>query len=104
MIVITSERFDRFCVAPTDRFCLTVSDSLGAKIIIDEEITVNRTIDFVASYRFALEDGTCPGFHLAGIFGNKAELPIEIVNAKRLSDLTPEQLENFTRTVGTREK
>jgi len=74
---------------------------LGCEVLIQEKITVSKTIDFIASYRFALEDGTCPGFHLCGIFGNQTELPEEFKEAKLLEDLTKEQYRNFARSVGT---
>jgi hypothetical protein len=100
MIVITSlNNIPRYVMAG-DLFRLTVRDATGCTILIEEEITVSKKIDFIASYRFALEDGTCPGFHLCGIFGNTKELPVEIQQAKRLEDLTTVQRVNFLRTVG----
>jgi len=65
-------------VCPGDTFNFTVKDSLGCEVVIREEITSRKLIDFIASFRFALADGTCPGFHLTGIFGCKSELPDEI--------------------------
>lgn len=100
MIVITSLSERSWLVCEGDEFRMTVADNLGCEILIREEITVSKMIDFIATYRFALEDGTCPGFHLCGIFGNKEELPKEIEEAKMLDDLTPEQYENFSNSVG----
>ncbi len=74
MIIITKLLDTVRRVYPGDSFNLTISDDLGCQILISEEITVAKTIDFIASFRFALEDGTCPGFHLTGIFANKDEL------------------------------
>lgn len=101
MIIITSLNRTSRLVEPGDEFQLSIGDSLGHSVLISEVILVKREIDFIASFRFALEDGTCPGFHLTGIFANSKELPDEIKNAKRLEDLTPEQYSNFIRTVGT---
>lgn len=100
MIVITS--LNRTCrvVLPGDQFQLMLLDDLGYSVLIKEVISVKREIDFTASFRFALEDGTCPGFHLTGIFANSKELPEEIKNVKMLYELTPEQYSNFVRTVG----
>lgn len=100
MIVITKLVEAPRVVCPGDEFHMTITDGLNCKILISEIITVYKTLDFIASYRFALEDGTCPGFHLCGIFANKTELPIEMRNAVLLEGLTPEQYANFVRTVG----
>lgn len=101
MIVITSLNREQRHLLPGDRFNLEVSDATGGKVLISETITEAKVIDFIASFRFALEDGRCPGFHLTGIFANSNELPQEIANAKMLADLTPEQLQNFLATIGT---
>lgn len=100
MIVITSLNPNPRYVEPGDKFCLVINDALGCKVMVEEEITVRKVIDFIASFRFALEDGTCPGFHLTGVFANKAELPKELQEAVMLDDLTPEQRHNFERSVG----
>ncbi|MBE9546145.1 MAG: hypothetical protein IMF10_01455 [Proteobacteria bacterium] len=106
MIVITCLVNRTYHVCPGDEFNLTVRDNYtkpGANIsevIIREVITVTKIINFIASFRFCLEDGTCSGFHLAGIFANKDELPREIREAKKLTDLTDEQYKNFTKSLG----
>lgn len=101
MIVITYvDRLPRI-VLPGDSFRLTISDAFESKVIIEEEIIVNKTIDFIASYRFAREDGSCEGFHLSGIFGIYNELPQEMKNAKYFEQLTPIQQINFRSSVGT---
>lgn len=102
MIVITSLNTTPRYLMAGDRFCLTVHDALGSKVVVEEEITVAKTIDYVASFRFALDDGTCPGFHLTGVFANKAELPRELAEAKLLEDLTDEQYQRFVASVGTK--
>lgn len=100
MIVITSlSKITRY-VYGGDTFNLTISDGMNHQVIIKEEITLTKKIDFIASYRFALEDGTCPGFHLCGIFGNRKELPEEIKNAKMIDDLSKKQRKNFIKSVG----
>lgn len=100
MIVITTLDKMPINVCPGDVFNLTITDDFGCDVIICEEITVSKVIDFVASFRFTLEDGTCPGFHLAGIFANSKELPKEIQDAVMLEDLTEEQYKNFKKSVG----
>lgn len=100
MIVITNLDETPRHVISGDQFLMTIEDEMGYEVIIREKITTSKTINFIASFRFALEDGTCPGFHLTGIFGCKSELPKEIREAKMLSQLTKEQLANFERTVG----
>lgn len=102
MIVITSLNTTPRKVEPGDRFRLCVRDQTNCEIVIDEEITVARTIDFIASFRFALEDGTCSGFHLTGIFANRATLPIELQNARMFTELPPEQRERFIASCGTK--
>lgn len=102
MIVVTSVNNSRRHLIEGDEFCLTVTDAMGCEVMIRETITVAKVIDYIASYRFALEDGTCPGFHLSGVFANQAELPEELRNAKLLEDLTPEQYANFERSVGVK--
>ena len=100
MIVITSMQDRQFHLVPGDRFQLQVTDITGATVVIDEAITVAKTINYIASFRFASEDGTCQCFHLCGVFGDKAELPKEIMAAVRFEELSPEQRENFLGTVG----
>ena len=100
MIVITRLYTGVKYCAPGDIFNLTISDATGCEVVISEQITIKKTINFVASFRFALEDGTCPGFHLTGIFGNKDELPIEIKKAILFEDLTAQQQKRFMNSVG----
>ena len=102
MIVITSLNTNPRYVEPGDAFHLTISDATGCSVVINEEITVSKIIDFVASFRFALSDGTCPGFHLTGIFGCSSELPEEIKNAVMFEDLPKEQKDNFINSIGTK--
>ncbi len=100
MIVITSLSKITKYVCVGDTFNLTISDGMNHEVIIKEKITVTKKINFIASYRFALEDGTCPGFHLCGIFGNRNELPKEIREAKMFDDLTKKQRKKFVKSVG----
>ena len=100
MIVITSLTRTERHVVPGDTFNLAIRDGLNCEVLISETITVAKTIDFFASYRFTQEDGMCLGFHLCGIFGNSKELPIEIKEAKMLEDLTKEQYRNLEESVG----
>ncbi len=101
MIVLTSLERRTFHVSPGDTFNLSVKNGPFETKIITEEITTSKVIDFIASFRFAMEDGTCMGFHLSGFFGNSEELPQEIRDAKRLEDLTELQRKNFIASVGT---
>jgi len=100
MIVITSLNTTSRWVCPGDEFRLTITDGLDCEVMINETITVEKEINFIASFRFALEDGTCPGFHLTGVFANKDELPKELREAKLLEELTKEQYRNFKKSVG----
>lgn len=100
MIVITKLSDIPRYVFPGDEFHLTISDDLHCEVVIREKITVCKTVDFIAAFRFALEDGTCPGFHLMGVFACKSELPKELQEAVLLKDLTPEQYERFAKSVG----
>ncbi len=102
MIVLTSINCTPKSLAAGDEFCLLVKDSTGCEVMVTEEVTVNKTIDFVAAFRFALEDGTCPGFHLTGIFGCIHELPKEILLGKLLEELTDEQAAKFAQTCGVK--
>jgi hypothetical protein len=100
MIVITRKYETPRYVRRGDIFNLTIKDGMEYEVVIRETITVDRAIDFIASFRFALDDGTCPGFHLMGVFACKSELPEELKNAVMLEDLTKEQRRNFEKTVG----
>ena len=95
MIVLTYVSNYSRHVLPGDEFHMTVTDGTGTDVVVREVITVAKKIDFMAAYRFALEDGTCPSFPLCGIFGNRRELPKEIKEAVRLEDLTEQQYNNF---------
>ena len=61
---------------------------------------VTRVIDFIASFRFAMEDEKCLGFHLSGFIGNSKELPKEIQEAKQFEDLTEMQRKYLAESVG----
>ena len=102
MIVITNLDNTPREVYPGDQFNLSVTDQTGTTVIIKGEITVTKIIDFIATFRFALEDGTVPGFHLMGVFACQNELPIEFQNAVMLGDLTDTQHENFIASIGTK--
>ena len=103
MVILTSvhEGDPRF-VIPGDTFRLTVGNryNFGETVILEEEITEAKTIDYYCSFRFARDDGTLVGFHLCGFFGNRNELPDEIRNGVRIQDLTPEQYGNMCRSIG----
>ena len=100
MIVITKLYENSFCVSPGDTFNLTITDNLNCKVLITEEIIEEKIINFVATFRFALDDGDCAGFHLAGIFANKDELPKEIQQAIMFEDLSISQQRKFASSVG----
>jgi len=100
MIVITSLNRTPRQISPGDIFNLVITDKLGSEVVIKETVTVAKTLDFVASFRFALEDGTCPGFHLTGIFANSAELPAEIQNAVMIDDLPADKYQRFVSSCG----
>lgn len=100
MIVITRLIERQRYVLPGDLFNLTITDGMNCEVVISEEITTSKVIDFIASFRFALEDGTCPGFHLMGVFACKNELPKELQEAVLFENLTRKQQENFAKSVG----
>lgn len=100
MIVITHKKTDVFHVLPGDTFNLTVSDATKQETVISEQITEPMTIDFTCSFRFALEDGTVPGFHLSGFFGNSRALPPEMENAVLFEDLPYEKKKRFADSCG----
>lgn len=102
MIVITYLDTRPRHALPGDEFHLRVHDDTGAEVVVRERITVEKVIDFIASYRFALEDGTCPGFHLSGVFACSAELPKELREAVRFEALSDVQRANFIASVGVK--
>lgn len=104
MIVITSLNETARFVAPGDTFNLTIEDGMKCTVLIKEKITVYKEINYIASFRFALEDGSCPGFHLTGIFANKKELPKEIAEGVMFDDLTPAQKDKFVKSCGIKIK
>ena len=95
MIVITKVSNRRFTVLKGDSFSLTLSDGKSSEVIIKETISKGMLIDFVATYRFTKEDGTCEGNHLSGIFANSDDLPEMIMNAVMMSDLEEPKRTNF---------
>lgn len=104
MIVITAVTLQEFHVCPGDTFTLSVSNyPNGEKIVITEKITKTSHIDYMCSYQFCNEDGSCNSFNLNGFFGQKDNLPIEIQNAKYINDLTKSQKEKFLATSNTQQ-
>lgn len=101
MIVITHLRTDRvYHLMAGDVFHLSFRQGITEDVVIEEHITENVEIDFIASFRFTQDDGTCLGLHASGIFANQKNLPEEMKAAKLMHELTPEQLANFERTCG----
>jgi hypothetical protein len=99
MIVITTECLDKsFHILPGDSVRLSVK----GECVVEEVFAHKCFVDYMAGFRFALDDGTCVGDHVCGIFADKSRLPEEVRSAKRIQDLTTEQYRNFMRTVGTR--
>ena len=52
-----------------------------------------------ASFCFTQDDGTCVRNHFCDIFALESDFPDEIKNAKMVEDLTPEQRENFLKSL-----
>lgn len=101
MIVLISVCEREYWAEEGDVFRLTVTRHLHEDVIIEEEIVGEpRPINFIASFIFALDDGTCPSYHLCGFFGDKDNLPEEIGNAKNFTELTETQQNNFIKSVG----
>jgi hypothetical protein len=99
VIVLTSVVECKYNVCVGDTFNLTVHTPYEEYSIIRETILENRSIDYIASFRFAKEDGTISGFHLSGFFGNKDNLPVEIENAVHIDDLSDVQRSNFLKSL-----
>ena len=104
MIVITTLDTETYYIAAGSKFQLTISGTTslyGAMgiVVIEEECTKCGFVDFCASFRFTLDDGTCVGNHFCGIFARESELPEEIKNAKMIKDLSPKQRENFFKSI-----
>ena len=101
MIVLTYVRDDvHKTIYPGDTFNLNICDATGCEVMISETVKTEMIITYIASYRFANEDGevSCP--HLAGIFGDADRLPKEILNAVRYQDLPYDKQCNFYRSCG----
>lgn len=101
MIIITSLKEREYCVCKGDKFNLSISGVDKDDVIISEEINITGIINYIASFRFAQDNGKCIGFNLCGFFGNKDYLPKEIKEAVMVQDLTEEQKSNFIETCGT---
>lgn len=102
MIIITNQVDIKKHCTPGDTFTLTVWDRFGSECVITEEITVEKVIDYAATFKFADEDGTCSSFNLCGIFSCNGQLPREIREATHFNDLTTEQKLRFSATCGTK--
>jgi hypothetical protein len=100
MIVITCLKLEEHRLKPGDIFSVSIADSLGQSWEIEEEITREQTIDYMASFRFACENGACLGFHLMGVFANSKCLPDEFKEAVMFDDLSEEQKRNFRQSIG----
>jgi len=101
MIIITSLIEREYHVCDGDEFHLSIRGVDKENIVISEEINITGIINYIASFRFAQDNGKCIGFNLCGFFGNKDYLPKEIKEAVMVKDLTGEQKANFIETCGT---
>lgn len=97
MIVITSKCERTHHVLPGDEFQLTV----GEDLVIHEVIKEHMILDFIVSFRFAAEDGTCYPSQLSGFFGSSKQLPPEMQAAVHMDDLEPEKYKRFMQSLET---
>lgn len=100
MLVLTNVEEKSYSLRPGDTFQITMEQGTSKEVVLSEEITKQTTINFLALFRFALDDGTCQGRHTGAFMGNKCELPEEIRNAKLFSELTQQQQQNFHESSG----
>lgn len=104
IVILKEERISERDVYPGDTFQLTHTKTyLGKKVsektLISETVNKFVTINYVCSFVFADENGYVSGGHINGFFGNYEELPDEIEYAKRVHQLSPEQLQVFIKSV-----
>lgn len=95
MLVLLDVRTEEYRVVPGDKFSMVIKGDT----LISETVTAAKTINFTATYCFAREDGTCPGVHMCGFFGNAAELPDEIRNVVHYHALPEDKRRRFLESV-----
>lgn len=102
-MIILTYKFDKpFHVHPGDTFRITITDNFKCEVVIQEEIITERIIDFVASFRYADNDGFCSTFNLCGIFAESRNLPVEFRDVVLYHDLPAHIKENFIRSCNTK--
>lgn len=94
MIVIVSEVNTVYHAIAGSSFSLMQDGD----IVIEETIKKDCIIDYACTFVFCKKDGSCMSLNMAGLFGVKDSLPDEILNAKKINDLLPEQLKKFIET------
>lgn len=97
MIVITALNTLPKLVFQGETFEALITDATGHQFIISESIQHKRVIDYVAVFRFALNDGTC--FNLSSICTNREELPPEFADAVLFDDLDMARQDKFRQTI-----
>lgn len=101
MIVLTAVRTDlEKHLDEGDIFNMIMRDQTGSEVILTETLKGPQIINYVATYRFADEDGTVRQFHLSGIFGDRDNLPRDIADAVRYDNLEPAVQRRFFDTCG----
>lgn len=98
IILLTVEQDRAWALCAGDTFRLAIDQRGGEQEIIQEIITKTGSINYVATFCFAGDDGTVLGTNICGIFADKDHLPQEMLEAVKMDDLSPEQKANFLRT------
>jgi len=98
MIVIISEVHQTHFLPKGSTFNLMVKHEDYYLNVIEEEIKKDCIINYACAFVFCAKDGSCKSIHMAGFFGNEDNLPDEILNAKKINDLTVDQLQKFIAT------
>jgi len=101
MIVIVSEVNEVHHLVAGSSFSLLVSAGCYSQeyhTVIEETIKKDCIIDYACTFVFCKKDGSCMNLNMAGFFGVKDNLPDEILNAKQINDLPPEQFKKFIET------
>lgn len=98
MIIILNEVDCNYHLSYGDSFSLIINEGSSSEVVLSETFSESVIINYAVTFVFADDNGRCLSSGIAGFFGNKNNLPKELKEAKRFSDLSVYHKSRFLET------